>query len=377
MQNEEKENLFDSIDLSDLLNGDSVIEQKEPSITPKNKTGDEIDDSEEKPNDNLIDLKVLDAIGSENENTQDTGEDAGTPKIDNSSSSTPPISILAQALREEGILSNLDEEKLKEIKDAKSLVGAIKNYIEENELADLDDDSKAFIELTRAGRAPEAVKQAVAAKQAVEKIDEKQLDGDQAATLRQQIIYTELKEKGIDDERAKKMVKTFVELGEDVTEAKNSLKTLKENRANELRTAAETARKEKETEEQTIQKELTTLKDSIYKTEEIFKGHKINQTTKDKIFESMTKVVGKDKAGKGVNAITEARLKNPTDFDTKLHWLFHVTKGFTDLSTITKKEKSSAIKELENALEPNSLNQGGNGKINTTTTKDMLNQLPF
>lgn len=377
MENEDKENLFDLIDMSDLLNGDAVIEPKTP--TSSKKEDEEEDDSkQENINDNLIDTALLDAIGDENtENQDDTGEDPKTSKIDTSSSSTLPISILAQALREEGILSNLDDEKLKNIKDARSLVDAFKEYMAENELADLDEDSKNFITLTRAGRAPEAVKQAVAAKQAVEKIDEKVLEGDQGKTLRQQIIYTDLLEKGFTDEKAKKMVKTYVELGDDLEEAKASLKTLKDNRARELSEAAATAQRERLENETKAQRELSELKDKIYKTEEIFKGYKINQTTKDKIFESMTKPVTKDKSGKELNAISAARMKDPTDFDTKLHYLFTITKGFTDLSTITKKEKTTAIKQLDDSLGSTSINQGGTGGVKTSTAKDMLNNLPF
>jgi len=43
-------------------------------------------------------------------------------------------------------------------------------------------------------------------------------------------------------------------------------------------------------------------------------------------------------------------MENPVEFELKLHYLFEVTKGFTDFSKLTEKGKKDATKSFEAAV---------------------------
>jgi hypothetical protein len=49
----------------------------------------------------------------------------------------------------------------------------------------------------------------------------------------------------------------------------------------------------------------------------------------------------------------KARMENPVDFETKLNYLFYVTKGFTDFSKIQKSQKRKAVESLDKVLQGN------------------------
>ena len=70
----------------------------------------------------------------------------------------------------------------------------------------------------------------------------------------------------------------------------------------------------------------------------------------------MTKIVGKSPDGNSENALMKQRREDPVDFDTKLYYLYELTKGFKDFSKFTASAKSSAIQDMERALQNNSIN---------------------
>ena len=98
------------------------------------------------------------------------------------------------------------------------------------------------------------------------------------------------------------------------------------------------------------------LKKSVYDTKELIKGQSINKVFQDKVYNSMTKIVSKSPDGNPENALMKQRREDPVDFDTKLYYVYELTKGFKDFSKFTASAKSSAIQDMERALQNNSIN---------------------
>jgi hypothetical protein len=71
----------------------------------------------------------------------------------------------------------------------------------------------------------------------------------------------------------------------------------------------------------------------------------------------MTTIVGTSPQGVSENALMRTRREDPVGFDTKLYYLYEITKGFSDFSKINKGGRSSAIKDLERAARAN-INSG-------------------
>ena len=65
----------------------------------------------------------------------------------------------------------------------------------------------------------------------------------------------------------------------------------------------------------------------------------------------MTEVVSKNpETGEMQNKFMQSRSLNPIEFDTKMYYLYELTNGFTDMSSISKTVTSKAVKNLEKVL---------------------------
>jgi hypothetical protein len=287
----------------------------------------------------------------EDEDEEDTGSD------DDKGSSPEIYSSLADALAEEGILSSLDLTKNK-IKNAEDLFQAIKNEIKNNEYSDLTEDQREYLEAIRSGVPLETYKGKQTADQQLNSITPEELEDN--AELRKAIITNDYITQGISPEKAAKLAQRSVDLGEDKEDALESLSSLKEFNKKEFIKQQEAAKQARLDAEKAQKDQLEKLKETVYATNEIIPGMKLNAKVKEEVFNQMTKPVGKDAQGNPLNALTKARMEDPVGFTTKMHYLFHVTKGFTNFDKIVKTQKSKAVKDLEEKMRSTTFISGGN-----------------
>ncbi len=263
-------------------------------------------------------------------------------------SSLSLVSPLALSLREKGILQSLTEDQIKELKDVDQLLDAIVEDRNKHLKHNLNETQLKYLEALEKGIPEEEVKQDLTAEDAYNSLT----DEDVAAEpkLQQQLVYNDLISKGIGKEKAVRAVNSFVKAGTLEEEAKDSLKSLQKN-SKEALTLKIAQAKEKEAKEiESKQKEVADLKSSILTADEIIKGYKLNDTLKNKVFESMTKVVEVE-GKRPLNVIEVERKKNPVEFDKKLHLLWHLTEGFSNFQNINDKQKTSAVNDLKTKLE--------------------------
>jgi hypothetical protein len=270
-------------------------------------------------------------------------------------------SNIAKLLKERELFTD-DELDLETITDSDKLVEALKGEIKKNEFADLSVTQKKYLEAVREGVPDDIFMEHQQAEAGFSAITEDMLSKD--AELRENIIMSDLLSKGVSKPRATALYKSLEASGEDVAEALESLTNIKAAEADEYQAKLDAIKAQKQTEEDDNKSRFDRLKNSVYDTKEIIKNYKITDTLRDKVYATMTKAVSTSKDGQPVNKFTSEREKDPVGFDTKLYYLFEMTKGFKDFSIFEKKAQSKAARELERVVSrTNILNTGSASNI--------------
>lgn len=298
-------------------------------------------------------------------------EDNNTSSHEGNNSSPSVVSSLALALRAEGVLTTIDEEKLKEFKDAEELIAALVKDREESSKSEFTETQWKYIEALRNGVPEEDAKADLYAEEAYSSISKEDLESN--AEMQKQVYFNDLVSNGIPKERADKIVTNAVNTGtllEDSTEALSSLQT-KSKAA--LSQKIEAAKVQKENSIKENAAKVSKLKDDFLKTEE-FSGIPLNEAQRVKAFELMTKVVETD--GKTpLNAIYADRKKDVEDFEKRQALAYMLTNGFKDFSLIKQKESNKAILDLKAKLAGEQKSGGARKVPLASTTEDMLSFL--
>jgi len=170
--------------------------------------------------------------------------------------------------------------------------------------------------------------------------------------LAKNIILEDYMAQGISESKAKRLLGKTIDLGEDIiyedaVESLNSLKELQQKQLEELAKQREQEAVQRQKQQEQIDNDL---KNAIYKREEFVEGIKADKAIQDRVYNSITKVVGKSPDGVPENKLMRHRRENPIEFDTKLYYLYEVTNGFEDFSKFIKKSESSAAQKLTEQL---------------------------
>lgn len=316
-------------------NEDEISEEEkendleETKSTNKDKeTTDEDDESQE-------------GVGSEDD------EDEG----DKSNEASPNLySSIATALHEQGILPSLDSSK--EIKSIDDFVEQfnveiekqsdlkIQNYLNNLDLEKIAISKKENLEL--------------------DSINEDYLKNN--IEVAKEIIYKDYLNQGLSEDRAKKLLKKTIDLGEDVLieESLESIDSLKQY--NQKIQEQELVNAQKRVEQ--LQKEQienqNKIKNFVFNSKEIVQGVNNTKALQEKVYKSILEPVAKDpETGEMMNKFMHERSKNPIEFDIKMYYLYELTNGFKDINNISKTTKSKAIKELENTLRTTKFEDNG------------------
>lgn len=403
-----KEDLFEGLELGDdgqvTVSKDTSNEQTPPGgdnsgEDEKSDSDPEFDNDEE-----FIDMDELNASsededddgeetdeeGEEEEgddksdkDTKDKDESDTDEYLDSDEESTNTLSPFATALAEQGILSDSSVAELKaklEEEDGKitasDLLDAVNKEIEAREFADLNDDAKGLVEVLRNGG---DVRQYLTAYQAQRDSEEKyqEITDDNAKDFLNE--YYQLR--GFSKEEALDMVEDLEVTGKLTEKAKENKprydRIVKESKENSV----EQAKARKQQEAKAKEDALNELKEKVYGTKELVKGHTLNKSVKDKLFDLITKPTEKGENGQPVTKFRKAYEENPLEVEMYMNYFFMLTDGFKDLSklTSTKANRSSAVNELDKKLEQErktSQGKKGSPKQNNNSNKsDILDAL--
>ena len=362
------EEIFDGISLEELAGGtvsdpnasgmkqgDDEQNASKATTTPGANEKETKDDNDDP---NAIDITELASSGSgeEGEKDDNINDSSQTPTDDKgtnspSSKTTDATTSLASALADVGVFSSLTEEEIGEIKDAKSLMDAVRKQTEDNRYSDLTDDQKLYLDALKEGVPEKEFHEHASSVAQYKALKDDAITGNKALVT--ELIRRSLVVKGVDNSTATEMAELQASK-EDADArgiaAKQSLISHEELELNKKIESNKLAREQKEKDEKEA---ILNLKAKIDQSGEVLPGIKVNTRTKNTIFKGMTTPVGTDEEGQPLNEVM-LKYKEDPDFRYALHAMYHVTKGFTDFNKIKASAKSSAVEELEAKL------QGGN-----------------
>lgn len=368
MEGLDMDNILSPDEVDNLFAGD---ESQETQVTPPEEQEDDVNKENNKTTTEVSDVNPEDlfteepeSVGSEKVDTQ--GKEDTTSKEDiGTSSKTNFYSSIASALKEEGILSALDEDTLSKIKTPEDFAEAMESELK----AKLDERQKRIDEALQVGVEPDEIRKYEGTINYLNTITEDAIidESTDGEKLRKQLIFQDFLNRGFSKERAQRETQKSINSGSDVEDAKEALASNRDYFRKEYESLIAEAKAEEEADKARIKKEAEELKKSILEEKEIFKGLELDKTTKERVYNSISKPVYKDPdTGEYLTAIQKYEKDNRQDFLKKLGLLFTMTDGFTNLDKLVKtnvtKQVKKSLRELEHTI--NTTRRNADGSLN-------------
>ena len=359
-----------------ILSGDEMVdvddlftdnEEKETQETPPEKEEKEKKENKETTEEEEINPDDLfdnpEGVGSEKDNQEKDGDTP--PDKGGASPKTNFYSSIASALKDEGILPDLDDEIVGNIKEASDFADAIEKQIQ----ARFDKRQKRIDDALNANVEPDEIRQYENTISFLNSIKEDNItdEAEKGENLRKRLIYQDFINRGYSKERATREVKKSFDSGTDIEDAKEALESNKEFFNKEYQDLIKEAQEEVRAEQEKNKKEAAQLKKSMLEDKEIFDGITLDKVTRQKAFDNITKPIFKTEDGEYLTAIQKYEMENPVEFRKYLSVLFTMTDGFKSLDKIVKgkvkKEVKQSLRELEHKLSNTSRNGTGDPKF--------------
>ena len=348
--------------LGDIINptGDEVNENnqaevnKEPAATEQNTNTDS-----EEP-------LVSESVATENPSTEGDDDAKSSPTI---------FSSTAKVLHEQGLLPSYDanDTKLESADDFASFINKeLDTQLKAKMVEKVGEKGYEFIEKGV------SLEEAVKFKQNMDSLDnigEDQLSED--LELSKKIILQDAVNQGMSEARATKYLSRLTDLGDEaiVNEAKESLEGVKEYVQQEAQRVADANAATIDNNNKALAKEQDDFKKSIYDTKTIGDNITFDRNFQDKVMKSINTVVGNDDQGNPENQLLNDRRTNRVEFDTKLYYIYELTKGFKDFSAFTSSGRSSAVQDLERAMQNVQHTNVGAGSANFSSDPDSYDSI--
>lgn len=362
LSGEEAENIFTS---------EPEINSEELNIeTPEDNSGESKENTPAKEKTTEINSEQIFGDKSESVGSEDNSKDGeNTEVIEDSSNNSPNnfYSSIATALKDEGVLSNLQNEDIEKIVDDITFKEAMQKQIQSG----LDERQQRIDQALNLGVEPDIINKYENTLQYLGSIDENVLrdEGDQGVEIRKQLIYQDLINRNFSEERALREVEKSFNSGSDIVDAQYAL----QGNIKYFNESYESIKEERQAELEEItknnQNQASQIKKSILEDKEIFQGFDVDTQTRQKIYDSIAQPSHRLDNGQLVTPIQKYEMENREDFIKKLGFLFVYTDGFKSLDKIIKpklnSKMKSTIKDLESTI--NNTRRTSNGDINFVT----------
>ena len=311
-------------------------------------------------------------VGSEDKEKEDTNSE----KVSTSPNSKNFFSSIAKAFAEEGIFPDLNEDEVANIKTAESFRELIDKQIQ----SQLDEKQKRIDEALNVGIEPDDIRKYENTLSYLDEVSEDKLTEEttEGEELRKRLIYQDYINRGFSQERATKEVKRSIDSGNDIEDAKEALNSNKEYFKSQYDKLLNDAKEEQKKYEQERKNQAEQLKKSIIEEKKVFGDIEVDKSTRQKIFDNLSKPVYKDEeTGTYMTALQKYQHDNPNEFIKNVSTIFTLTDGFKNLNKLVKgkvnKEIKKGFKELENTL--NNTARNSDGSINFASGVDDENSM--
>ena len=350
-------NAEDLFDESGLFEDNEDKEKQDTPPEEKEQKGNKETTEDEVNPDDLFENP--EGVGSEENNQEKEKEDTTSDK-GGTSPKTNFYSSIASALKDEGILPDLDDEIVDNVKTPEDFAEAIEKQIQ----AKFDERQKRIDAALNANVEPDEVRQYEGTLNYLDSIKDEHIseESEKGEELRKRLIFQDFINRGYSKERASREVKKSFDSGTDIEDAKEALESNKEYFNNQYQDLIEEAQREIREEQERVKKEAAQLKKSMLEDKEVFDGITLDKATRQKAFDNITKPIHKTEKGEYLTAIQKYELDNPVEFRKYLSILFTMTDGFKNLDSIVKgkvrKEVKQSLRELEHKLSSSSRPSG-------------------
>jgi len=343
-----------SMDMIDLDSGDEFIideegidtEEEDEDYIEKNK---EKNSAEETNSDNTVESP--ESVSSSSKTTSSLGSESNK----DSSPKSEVYRTTAQALKEDGVLPDIEDEFLNTIDSPEKFLEAIDKQV----AARLDERQRRINEALEVGVEPTQIKYMEDTISYLNSLNDESIEseGEEGETLRKNLIYQDLINKGFKEDKAKKFVEKSIENATDIDEAKEALESLKESYTVQYN-ALITESKEKERQAKEAEKAFQTeLSNKILNTETPIEGITVDTVTRKKVLENITTPKYKTESGTKLTEIQKYAVDNPQDMAYYFGLFYTITDGFKNLNKIIKpaviKENNKNIRKIETLVETN------------------------
>lgn len=339
----------DEIDSINLFNDDEStqdpgpdnqeIKEEKEKTTENNVTPDELFDSE--------------SVGSEEQKAEED-----TPNSTQSDGSSPNPDFyysIAKALVGDGVLPDLEEDFVKQIKSPEDLAEAIEKQVN----AKLDETQRRVNEALQSNMEPDEIRQYESVLSYLDGITEDNIkeESEKGEQLRRQLIFQDLINRKFSKERAAREVKKSIDSGTDIEDAKDALESSKIFFKSQYEDLVQKGKQQVEDNNRRIKKEAEDLKKQMLEDKEVFAGISLDKATRQRAYDNISRPIYKTEDGQYITAVQKYQLENPVEFRKKLGVIFTLTDGFNNLDMLVKgkvkKEVKKSLKELENVLTNN------------------------
>lgn len=355
------DNILGEDEINDLFSDieDSTTEQDNSDTTADKKDNKE-DTTEVDPTD-LFDGDQLESVGSEDDNEEQ--EDADTSKGDGASQQKNFYSSIAEALKEDGIFPDLDDDFVKKIKNPEDFAEAIEQQIQ----ARFDERQKRIDDALMGGVEATQIQKYERALDYLGNItsDVLEEESEQGETLRKQLIVQDFINRGYSQERALREVQKSINAGTDIEDAKEALESNKDFITDGYNKLIKERQQQVEVLKKAQQQMAESLKKSLVEDTKVLGDLTIDKSTRQKAFEAVSKPVYKDpNTGELLTALQKYQKEHSVDFLKNIGLLFTLTDGFKNIDGLVKgkvkKEIKKGLKELENTINNTARTSDGN-----------------
>lgn len=310
------------------------------------------------------------SVGSGKEDKQEK-EDTTSKK-----DSTSPdyfYSSIAKALKEDGIFPDLDDETLDNMVTPEDFAKAVETQVK----AKLDEKQKRIDEALGVGVEPSMIQQYERTLDYLDSIQDDSItdESEKGETLRKQLIYQDFINRGYSKERAAREVQKSFNAGSDIEDAKEALQSNKDYFGQSYNNLINEAKAEEEKDKARIKEEAETLKKSILEDKSVFGDLEVDNTTRKKIYDNISKPTYKDpNTGEFLTAIQKYEQENRMEFLKNVGLIYTLTDGFKNIDGLVKnkvkKEVKKGLSKLEESLNGTARNSDGSLRFVTGTHSD-------
>jgi len=306
--------------------------------------------------------------GTEGVNPESVGTGA-TEDGEGEQTSPQLFNTLAATLKEQGVLTSVDESSLKNIKDVEDFIEVMKSQIKEQEFADLTDTQKEIVTGIREGATEDTVSQFKNAMTQLDAITPEMMEKD--VNVQRDLIYQDYLSKGVSKEKAASLVERSEKGGFLASDSKEAHANLREVVTARFEASKQKDIAEKDAADRQAVKDAAALKESILESKKVM-NLEVPEATRKEVYEEMMRHVSINPVTKAPeNALMKYQRENPTEFSQKLYFLWKASNGFENLDYFGQKKSSSNLKDLERAIKQSTHVAGGgdpsfNDDINTS-----------